>query len=81
MLNKLIGSAIVLSGLSAIALSTMWGIADYVQLVKAMEEVDRCGCQTAMFRANTHRINVGFEGTWILLGGILAATGFVVAKK
>jgi len=23
-------------------------------------------------RENTHRINVGFDGTWILLGGILA---------
>ena len=81
MLNKLIGSAIVISGMGAIALSSMWGIADYAQLVKAMEQVDRCGCETAMFRANTHRINVGFEGTWIILGGILTATGFVVAKK
>jgi len=81
MLNKLIGSAIVVSGIGAIALSTMWGVADYVQLVKAMEQVDRCNCESAMFRANTHRINVGFEGTWILLGGILAATGLVVAKK
>ena len=37
------------------------------------------GHQTDLFimahRENTHRINVGFDGTWILLGGILAGIG------
>ncbi len=63
--------------------SAYWGANDFIALVEANqrfnEQANRAADQRDLFvmahRENTHRINVGFDGTWILLGGILAGIG------
>lgn len=75
---------VVPGGAVAIA-SSWWGITDFMALVDAnqrfRELADRGANQRELFvmahRENTHRINVGFDGTWILLGGILAGMGIL----
>lgn len=74
---------LVLPGSTAVALSTYWGINDFIALVNANQQfesiVKQGASQRELFivahRENTHRVNVGFDGTWILLGGILAGMG------
>lgn len=87
-MNKLASLVIILSGLSTVAASAYWGATDYIALVhatNAIEQKVKLG-HTDMLpllyhRSNSHRTNVGFEGTWMLLGGILTATGFLVSKN
>lgn len=63
--------------------SAYWGINDFIALVQANQRFNQLATQGAnqrelfvmAHRENTHRINVGFDGTWILLGGILAGIG------
>ncbi|MBO3459064.1 hypothetical protein G4P69_10205 [Aetokthonos hydrillicola CCALA 1050] len=74
---------IVLPGYAATFVSTYWGINDFIALVAANRQFDALVKQGAgqrelfiiAHRENTHRINVGFDGTWILLGSILAGVG------
>jgi len=74
---------LVLPGSAVVVVSSYWGINDFIALVAANQRfnelVNRGAEQRQLFilahRENTHRINVGFDGTWILLGGILAGIG------
>lgn len=76
---------LVLPGSAVVLLFTYWGIRDYMVLVSAnqrfTELANQGSSQRDLFilahRENTHRINVGFDGTWILLGGILAGIGIL----
>lgn len=76
---------LVLPGSAVMAFYTYWGIRDYTALVSAnqrfTELANKGVSQRELFilahRENTHRINVGFDGTWILLGGILAGMGIL----
>lgn len=76
---------LVLPGSTVVVASTYWGIRDYTALVAANQsfsELAKKGVSQrelfiAAHRENTHRINVGFDGTWIVLGGILAGMGIL----
>jgi hypothetical protein len=76
---------LVLPGSAVVVASTYWGMGDYMALVAAnqrfTESAKQGASQRDLFilahRENTHRINVGFDGTWILLGGILAGMGIL----
>ncbi|AFZ14583.1 hypothetical protein Cri9333_3773 [Crinalium epipsammum PCC 9333] len=76
---------IVIPGSVVMVASTLWGINDYMALVEANQRfqklADEKASQSELFvmahRENTHRLNVGFDGTWILLGGILAGMGIL----
>jgi hypothetical protein len=76
---------LVLPGSAVVVVSAYWGINDFIALVAANQRFEALATQGATqrelfivaHRENTHRINVGFDGTWILLGGILAGIGIV----
>ncbi len=76
---------LVVPGSAVVVASAWWGINDYMALVDANQRfqqlVTEKANQSELFvmahRENTHRINVGFDGTWILLGGILAGMGIL----
>jgi hypothetical protein len=76
---------LVLPGSAVVVASAYWGINDFSALVEANQRfstlVTQGASQRDLFviahRENTHRINVGFDGTWILLGSILAGIGIV----
>jgi len=76
---------LVVPGSAVVVASTWWGINDYIALVNANQRFQKLATQGASQRElfiiahqeNTHRINVGFDGTWILLGGILAGMGIL----
>lgn len=76
---------LILPGSAVVLVFTYWGIRDYTALVAAnqrfTEVVNKGASQRDLFilahRENTHRINVGFDGTWMLLGGILAGMGIL----
>jgi len=78
-------SLLVLPGSAVVIVFTYWGIRDYTALVAAnqrfTELVNEGASQKDLFilahRENTHRINVGFDGTWMLLGGILTGMGIL----
>lgn len=76
---------LVVPGSVAVVASTWWGINDFIALINANQRFQKLATQGASqselfvmaHRENTHRINVGFDGTWILLGGILAGIGIL----
>jgi hypothetical protein len=76
---------LILPGSAVVAIFTYWGCRDYMALVAANQRFTKLANQGASqrdlfivaHRENTHRINVGFDGTWILLGGILAGMGIL----
>ncbi len=76
---------LVVPGSAVVVASTCWGINDYIALVNANQRFQQLATQGAGQRElfiiahqeDTHRINVGFDGTWILLGGILAGMGIL----
>jgi hypothetical protein len=76
---------LVFPGSAVVVASTWWGINDYIALVNANQRFQKLATQGAGQRElfiiahqeDTHRINVGFDGTWILLGGILAGMGIL----
>lgn len=88
MLNKIVGTVIVNVGVAGVIASFVWGLMDYSALIRANQKLqslqftgsDR-SFQLLMHRENTHRINVGFEGVWLGLSGILVALGYIAAKK
>ncbi len=88
MLNKIIGAVIVNVAAAGVIASFVWGLMDYSALIQAnqkLQSIQFSGSdrqiQLLMHRENTHRINVGFEGVWLGLSGILVALGFIVAKR
>ena len=74
---------LVVPGSAIVVVSAYWGIRDNMALVAANQRfnelVTKGASQRDLFvmahRENTHRINVGCDGTWIVLGGILAGIG------
>lgn len=87
MMRKLVALIIILSGLSTITVSAYWGSMDYIALVNATNLIeekaksgDSKGLELIKFRSDAHRLNVGFEGTWMVLGGIVTSLGFLVGK-
>lgn len=81
--NLILFLLLVVPGSAVVVISAWWGINDFIALVEANQRfqqlADRGAGQRELFilahRENTHRINVGFDGTWLLLGGILAGIG------
>ena len=63
--------------------SAWWGVNDFIALVDANQRFQKLANSGASerelfimaHRENTHRLNVGFDGTWMILGGILASIG------
>lgn len=76
---------LVVPGSAVLVASTWWGINDFIALVNANQRFQELANQGANQRdlfvmahqEDTHRLNVGFDGTWILLGGILAGMGIL----
>lgn len=74
---------LVFPGSAIVAISAYWGMHDFMALEKANQRFEELVTQgsgqkelfIAAHRENTHRINVGFDGTWMLLGGIIAGMG------
>lgn len=88
MLNKIVGTVIINAGAAGVVASFVWGCMDYSALIAANQKLQSVAftgsdrqIQLLMHRENTHRINVGFEGVWIGLSGILVALGYIAAKK
>jgi hypothetical protein len=88
MLNKLVAIVIVNAGIASIAVSAYWAALDYAALVEAnqlLKARERVGSsreiELIMHRETAHRLNVGFEGIWMGLGGILTAVGYTVGRK
>jgi hypothetical protein len=76
---------LVIPGSVVVVASSWWGVNDFVALVNANQRFQQLANQGAgqrelfilAHKEDTHRINVGFDGTWILLGGILAGMGIL----
>ncbi|MEA5596219.1 hypothetical protein [Rivularia sp. UHCC 0363] len=76
---------LVVPGSAAVIASTWWGINDFSALEKANRNFDKLVSEgadqkelfIASHKENTHRINVGFDGTWVALGGILISMGIL----
>lgn len=74
---------LIVPGCAVVTASAWWGINDFMALVNANQQFQKLANSGASERElfviahqeNTHRINVGFDGTWIILGGILAGMG------
>jgi hypothetical protein len=81
--NLILFLLLVLPGSAVVVVSSYWGIIDFIALTAANQRFSQLATQGASqrdlfvmaHRENTHRINVGFDGTWILLGGILSSIG------
>lgn len=77
---------LVLPGAATATISGYWVIRDYSVLIQADTRVRQLGQQggqeselaTAIYVADSHRINVFAEGVWILLG--LAMFGYGTSK-
>lgn len=78
-------SLLVVPGSITVLASTWWGINDFMALTNANQAFQKSATtgasQRELFiiahRENTHRLNVGFDGTWMLLGDILAGIGIL----
>lgn len=88
MLNKIAATVFMGAGATGFALSLIWASLDYAALVatnQRLQDVANSGSdrqvQLLMHKENTHRTNVGFEGCWMGLAGILITTGYIVGKK
>ncbi|NEP77468.1 MAG: hypothetical protein F6K17_36995 [Okeania sp. SIO3C4] len=69
---RLFGTAI---GIFVVGISTYWGALDFMQLTQTNQQLAESAFELSdrefqylLSREKTHRINVGFEGTWILMG-------------
>ena len=69
---RIFGTAI---GIFVVAISTYWGALDFMRLTEANQQLAQSAFELSdrefqylLSREKTHRINVGFEGTWILMG-------------
>lgn len=84
-LNKILGSAAVVGGVAVMATTFYWGYFDYHAAYQAdkrlqSSQISEKELVMTMYRADAHRMNVWFEGTWLIMGGILSAIGLVIAK-
>ncbi|GGA15054.1 hypothetical protein CYANOKiyG1_28780 [Okeania sp. KiyG1] len=62
-------------GIFVVGISTYWGALDFMRLTEANQQLAQSAFELSdrefqylLSREKTHRINVGFEGTWILMG-------------
>ncbi|NEQ36752.1 MAG: hypothetical protein F6K40_10870 [Okeania sp. SIO3I5] len=62
-------------GIFVVGISTYWGALDFMRLTQANQKLTQSALELSdrefqylLSREKTHRINVGFEGTWILMG-------------
>ncbi|MEM1168988.1 MAG: hypothetical protein AAGJ08_07925 [Cyanobacteria bacterium P01_H01_bin.35] len=69
---RLFGTAI---GIFVVGISAYWGALDFMRLTQANQKITESYLELSdrefqylLSREKTHRINVGFEGTWILMG-------------
>ncbi|NET46156.1 hypothetical protein [Okeania sp. SIO2B3] len=69
---RLFGTGI---GIFVVGISAYWGALDFMQLTKTNQQLAQYAFELSdrefqylLSREKTHRINVGFEGTWILMG-------------
>ncbi len=74
-LLRLLGTTI---GILVIGLSSYWGYLDFANLTEANQQLEKSHLEISerefrylLSREEAHRINVGFEGTWLLLGVII----------
>lgn len=81
MTSRLLFAAALLFGLAVSAVSGLYALADYRLLIAATESFgqaaaarDAVGLQIADARQLMHRLNLAAEGTWCLLGALLAVT-------
>lgn len=83
--NKITGGLVVLGGLAVIGTTFYWGSFDY----NAAYRVDKMltsgkykdkDLVMLMYKADAHRMNVWFEGTWLIMGGILSSVGLLIMK-
>jgi hypothetical protein len=88
MLNKVAALLFISAGVAGFGISAIWASIDYAALVvtnQKLQVLQDSGSdhqiQLLMHRENTHRINVGFEGCWMGLAGIIIVTGYLVGKK
>lgn len=72
---RLVGTTV---GIAVISISAYWGAFDYFMLSKANQRIQEEALELSerefwllLSREEAHRINVGFDGTWLLLGGII----------
>lgn len=85
MKKRILFLLLVVPGSAVVAASSWWGFNDFIALVNAnqrfQERANQGASERELFilphRENTHRVNVGFDGTWIVLGGILAGMGIL----
>lgn len=84
-LNRIAGSLVVVGGLSVIATTFYWGVFDYNasyradKLLSSGKFADK-DLVMLMYKADAHRMNVWFEGTWLIMGGILSGIGLLIMK-
>ncbi len=83
-MNKLIIFLLLVIPSSAVVTVSAWcGINDFTALASANQRFQDMATQRAsnkeLFiianRVNTHRLDVGFDSSWILISGIVAALG------
>ncbi|MGL5083965.1 MAG: hypothetical protein ACRC8A_20970 [Microcoleaceae cyanobacterium] len=75
---------VIVPGVAVTGFSAYWGfVLDFPALVGANQQfealVQQNADQQALFvaahRENTHRLNVGFDGTWMVLGILIMGVG------
>ncbi len=88
MMSRLLLTAALLFGLAASVVSGLYALADYRLLIAATEAFgqaaaarDALALQIADARQAMHRLNVAAEGTWCLLGAILAVTALIGVRS
>ena len=69
---RLFGTAI---GVFVVGISAAWGVLDFIQLSQTNQQLKESALELSdrefqylLSREKAHRINVGFEGTWLLMG-------------
>jgi len=69
---RIVGTAV---GIFVVGISAYWGFFDFIRLSQANQKLQKSALELSdrefqylLSREQTHRINVGFEGTWLLMG-------------
>lgn len=74
-----------IGGLTVIATTFYWGTFDYNtsyradRMLSSGKFADK-DLVMLMYKAEAHRMNVLFEGTWLIMGGILSSVGLLIIK-
>lgn len=72
---RILGTVI---GIFVVGFSSYWGAVDFIQLTQANQRLTESALEMSerefryvLSREEAHRINVGFDGTWLLMGIII----------